>query len=105
MHGKYTTLEDIFLPLQVCSHLILSLVLLPPLTLVLTYPEIFSISPRSAEISELFPEPTTPTTATSAPFLTLTSVSYTHLDVYKRQRLHRRTQHNKIHSNQKRLQP
>lgn len=37
------------------------------LTLVLTLPEVLSISPRKADTKELFPEPTVPTTATNCP--------------------------------------
>jgi hypothetical protein len=40
-------------------------------TFVLTLPVILSISPRNADTSELFPEPTVPTTATREPCLKL----------------------------------
>jgi hypothetical protein len=38
---------------------------------VLTLPVILSISPKKADTSELFPEPTVPTTATREPCLKL----------------------------------
>lgn len=40
-------------------------------TFVLTLPVILSISPKNADTSELFPEPTVPTTATREPCLKL----------------------------------
>jgi len=43
-------------------------------TLIATWPFIFSISPRRADISDDLPAPTCPTTATSSPGFTLTLI-------------------------------